>query len=69
MSISEHDERQLRHMMDAITSFVVHQQNLSQRVAVLSALVDALEQVPEQWKDRFRSELGRLEQVEAIMLH
>lgn len=66
--VSEYDKRQLKLMLEMIDFFEKDSLSLSEIINNLSALVDVLESIDEDWKDKYRQWWWDLEQVYAVAL-
>lgn len=64
-----YDKRQYNLMSERLRRFEEGASDLSSLVAGLDSLLECLEVPDEEWKQRFRSEWGTLEQVYAVALH
>jgi hypothetical protein len=60
------DERHLGRMRDAIQAYFAKRLDLGRVVNNLEALLDSMERAPEDWRDEFRQQWGKLEDIVAV---
>src|SRR4051812_47150635 len=62
------NQRQFRLMLDAVGRYERGEIGLGRLVSDLESLLDALDNLSEEWRDSFLGEWGDLEQVHAVAL-
>lgn len=60
------DERHLGRMRDAIEAYIAKRMDFGRLVNNLEALLDSMERVPDDWRDEFLQQWGRLEDILAV---
>lgn len=65
--ISEYDERQLKLMLKQLISFEHKKLELSSLVGSLEGLLHAMENVTDEWEEKFLNEFSTLESINAEM--
>jgi len=65
--ISEYDERQLKLMLQQLISFEHKKLELSSLVGSLEGLLHAMENVTDEWEEKFLNEFSTLESINAEM--
>lgn len=60
------DERHLGRMRDAIQAYFAKRMDFGRVVNNLEALLNSIETVPEDWRDEFLQQWGRLEDILAV---
>jgi len=60
------DQRHLQRMRDTIEAYRAERINFGNMINNLEALLDSLEQVHEDWRDKFLHEWGKLEEILAV---
>ena len=65
--ISEYDEKQLKLMLKQLISFEHKKLELSSLVGSLEGLLHAMENVTDEWEEKFLNEFSTLESINAEM--